>query len=370
MYMSGVLPLLLAMFLAPPQAQQSEVQKLFGAAADAQQRGDFPAAIRDYQHVLQLNPKLVDARVNLGAALAHTGRLDDAIAQYRLALQAIPENPEVRTDLGLALYKKNDLANAAREFEEARKGQPRNVQLAILLGDSEVKLGRASEAVAFMTPLEPENAGNADFEYVLGSALIASGKRRDGATRLQHVAETTGAADTNFLAGSTWLDLNETELARKDLEVAASADPRLPRIQTLLGMARDHAGDTAQAETAFRAALQQKPDDFDANLYLGAILLKNRDLPGAKPLLDRALQLNGSSTMARFQDARWKNLSGEYAAAVTELEAVTKAQPEWLDPHVELASVYYKLHRPDDGARERAIVAKLTEEQQKKGPGK
>lgn len=364
-------PLLLAILLPPPpQAQQPEAERLFGAAVEAQQRGDLAAAIRDYQNLLKLDPKMVDARVNLGAALAQTGHLDDAISQYRLALQAMPQNAQLRTNLGLALYKKNDLPDAAREFEEARKQQPRNVQLAILLGDSDVKLGKAPEAASMLAPLEPENGSNPDFEYVLGSAMVASGKRRDGATRLQHVAEATGAPDTYFFAGSTWLDLNETELARKDLEIAAKASPGLPRIQTLLGMARDHAGETEQAEVAFREALRQKPDDFDANLYLGAILLKRRALAEAKPLLDKALQLDGASTMARFQSARWKSLSGEYAGAVTELEAVTKAQPEWLDPHVELASVYYKLHRSEDGARERAIVAKLTEEQQKKGPGK
>ena len=45
-----------------------------------------------------------------------------------------------------------------------------------------------------------------------------------------------------------------------------------------------------------------------------------------------------------------------------------KDNPTWLDPHVELASLYYKLHRPQDGAREREIVERLTGEQQAHGP--
>ena len=368
LYMPGPLPLLLALLFLPPQGAQPEAERLLGAAMQAQQRGDLPTAIRDYQHLLQLNPKMVDARVNLGVALAQTGHLDDAIAQYRLALQTVPANAEIRMNLGLAFYKKSDLPDAIREFEEVRKTQLHNAQLAILLGDSEVNWARAAYAAANLAPLVPDNATNMDFEYVLGSALIASGKRRDGVTRLQRVAEATGATDTYFLAGDTWLDLNETELARKDLEIAAKAAPELPRVQTLLGMVRDHAGDSDEAAVAFREALKQKPDDVDANLYLGAILLKQRQLSEAKPLLDKALLLDPQSTMARFQMGRWKSLSGEYAAAVTELESVTAAQPNWLDPHVELATVYYKLHRPEDGARERAVVARLTEEQQKKGP--
>jgi hypothetical protein len=34
---------------------------------------------------------------------------------------------------------------------------------------------------------------------------------------------------------------------------------------------------------------------------------------------------------------------------------------------VELAALYYRVQRPDDGAKERAIVDRLTAEQQEKG---
>lgn len=57
-------------------------------------------------------------------------------------------------------------------------------------------------------------------------------------------------------------------------------------------------------------------------------------------------------------------------SAAQDFEKLTKDDPEWLEPHVELATLYYKLHRPVDGARERQIVDKLNAEQQKRGPGK
>ena len=363
--------ILLALSFAGASAQQQpEADRLFAAAMTAQQRGDIPTAIRDYQRLLQLNPKLTDARVNLGAALAKSGRLDDAIAQYTLALTAMPENAEVRRNLGLAYYKKGDVPDAMREFTEVRKQEPRNAQLAILLGDCELKSGKPNDAVAMLEPLEAENGANQDFEYVLGMALLASGKRRDGATKLQHVAEAAGGPDVYFIAGATWLDLNDLEVARKDLEVALKANPNFPRIYTLLGTARDRNGDPDAAAVAFREALKANPQDFEANLYLGAILLKKRDLPEARPYLEKAIQLDPKSTLARYEHAMYESTSGEYAGAATDLETVTNQDPKWLEPHVELATVYYKLHRPDDGAKQRAIVAKLTEEQQQRGPGK
>jgi len=60
-------------------------------------------------------------------------------------------------------------------------------------------------------------------------------------------------------------------------------------------------------------------------------------------------------------------MTGKYAEAATTLEELEKGDPKWLDPHVELAALYYKLHRPDDGQRERDIVNRLRTASKRKG---
>jgi tetratricopeptide (TPR) repeat protein len=348
--------------------QQPTVEPLFGQAVQEQQGGDYAAAIRDYRALLAHNPGMVDARINLGAALAHLGQFDAAIEQYTLALPTAADKNGVRLDLGLAYYKKGDFAAASREFEQLRQQRPDDPQLAILLGDSEVKLGRAAEAAAMLAPLEAANQANTDFEYVLGVALIASGKRRDGVERLERVADATQAGDAYLLAGSTQMDLNEFAAARRDFDKALQLDSRLPRLYTLAGMARDKLGNPEAAAEMFRKALAADPDDFDANLYLGAILAKRRETAEAKRYLDRALQLNPASSMAQYEMATWKSATGKYEEAAGELEAIIKKDPDWLEPHIELAALYYRLHRPSDGAKERQIVARLTAASQSKGP--
>src|ERR1700722_4650415 len=379
--MRAVLTLIfLTLFAAAAPAQEPNPDQLLSRAIDAQQHGDYQSAIRDYRKLLELRPNTIEAKVHLGASLAHVGDFDGAIAMYRSALPQLSEksNSEknnfqrngVLLNLALAYYKKGDFENAAEQFETLHKATPADVRVAILLGDSDVHLDKPATAVELLEPLEPANAQNLDLEYVYGTALIKVGKRRDGVTRIEKVAKAGNSADVYFLAGSTFLDLNEFESARRDLDEALRLDPKLPGIYTLAGTARDKTGDIKAGEVAFREALKLNPDDFEANLYLGAILYRERHMDEAKPYLDRALRLKPNNSMARYESAMFESTSGQYETAAQDLEKLVKDDPTWLEPHEELANLYYRLHRPADGAKEREIIDKLTADQQAQGPGK
>ncbi|MGA8940418.1 MAG: tetratricopeptide repeat protein [Acidobacteriaceae bacterium] len=360
--------ILLLLSTSASVAQNTEPDNLLKAAIQAQQHGDYKTAILDYQQVLKLRPDMAEVRANLGTALSHEGRYQEAITEDRLALAASPGNLEIKMNLGLAYFKKGDMPKAEEIFKQVQQSMPDNPKIAILLGDSEVRSGQAAAAVTMLTPLEAGNSENQDFEFVLGTALIHSGHLRDGVARIQKVAEATGAADTYLLAGSTLLDLHDFAHAKTDLEEALRLNPNLPRVHALTGIARDMTGDAMSAVPEFQEELKHNPDDFDSNLYLGAILYKQRHMAEAKPFLDKALQLKPYSQLALYESALWDSTSGQYEDAAKYLEAVEKANPSWLDPHVELAKVYYRLHRPADGAKERAIVAKLNAQQQSEGP--
>jgi tetratricopeptide (TPR) repeat protein len=353
--------------LAFGQGSAPDPEQLLKSGIEAQQRGDFETAINDYTKLLELRPHTVEAQVNLGAALVHVGRFDAAIAEYRAALVSTPQKNPILLNLGLAYYKKGDFENAREQFEIVHTAEPNNAQVAILLGDTDLRLGKYAGAVTMLEPLEAASIRNLDFEYVLGSALIKAGKRHEGLSRIEKVAEAGHSADSYMLAGTTLLQMNEFEQARRDLDAAVQLNPRLPGLYSLDGTARDKTGDVDGAEGVFREAMKLNPDDFTANLYLGAILLKKRKLDEAKTYLDHALQLNPGSSMAGYEVAMLKSTSGDYQAAAEQMEKVVKLDPTWLEPHVELASLYYRLHRPTEGKQERQTVEQITEEERKAG---
>jgi len=148
-------------------AQEPTPDQLLAAAIDAQQHGDYPTAISDYRKALELRPNMVEAKVNLGAALVHVGEFDGAIAMYKSALPLLIQNNAsqknaVLRNLALAYYKKGDFTNAAEQFETLHKSLPNDVGIAVLLGYSDVRLGKTVAAVALLEPLESRNAANLD----------------------------------------------------------------------------------------------------------------------------------------------------------------------------------------------------------------
>ena len=69
-----------------------------------------------YEELIQQVPDSVEARTNLGAALAQQGRYDDARKQYRQALARDPHNETVLLDLALAFYKQADFSQARSQL--------------------------------------------------------------------------------------------------------------------------------------------------------------------------------------------------------------------------------------------------------------
>ena len=345
-------------------AQSSSPEQLFRDAVAAQQHGDDALAVRKYQELLKRYPDAVEVRANLGAALAKLERYDEAIEQYRAVL-AKKDNAGLRLNLALAYYKKGALREAVQQLSTLQGAQPGDTRVATLLADCYARLGQDRQAIAVLTPVEAAHPDDLAVAWLLGSALIRAGHKRDGLERVDRVARQGNRPEAYLLAGQTALKMNEFERARDYADAALRLNPRLPGADTLRGTVLSYLGDTQGAIAALRKAVEADPNDFDAQVGLGAVLHTERDLDGARQHLQRALQLKPASNLARYEWARLERTEGHVEAAVKDFERVVHDDPNWAQPHVELAALYFRLNRQEDGDRERATFDRLTAEQQK-----
>jgi tetratricopeptide (TPR) repeat protein len=345
-------------------AQSTSPEQLFRDAVAAQQHGDEALAVRKYQELLKRYPDAVEVRANLGAALATLGRYDEAIEQYRAVL-AKKENAGLRMNLALAYYKKGDIPKAVVELRTLQAAGPGDTRVATLLADCYSREGQDEQAIELLRPVEAAHPDDLAVEWLLGSAMIRAGHKRDGLERVVRAAREGNRPEAYLLAGQTALKMNEFELARDYADAALKLNPRLPGADTLRGTVLSYLGDNPGAITSLRKAVDANPNDFDAQVSLGAVLNGERDVDGARPHLERALQLKPDSPLARYEWARLERTEGKVEAAVKDLEKVVHDDPNWAQPHVELAALYFKLNRQEDGDRERAVFDRLTAEQQK-----
>jgi tetratricopeptide (TPR) repeat protein len=337
-----------------PSAVQAETALRDGTVA--QEHGDLKTAIADFRRALTLKPDLLQARANLGAALAAAGQMDAAIEEDGRVLEIAPQNDAVRMNLAMAYYRTGNLNQARVEFEKLHTLHRADMNTAILLGYTYNKLRREGDAAALLAPLEPGHEDDFDFQYVYAYALIGSGKQDAGLPRMEKLAKAKNSAEAWLLAGSTRFYRGEMQTARADLDAAVALNPKLPGLYTMAGQARYAMRDMPAATSAFQAALRADPMDFVANRDLGAMRLKEGDTANAKPLLELAFQLQPKDPLTRIEMAKLNDQTGKYAEAAAILEDLTRTDPNWLDAHWLLAAVYAELNRPEDGKRQRAIA--------------
>ncbi len=273
----------------------------FEEGLERQQAGQLAEAAAAYQDCIATQPARIDVRSNLGAVYVRMGRFGDAIAQYREALRMAPPElaPKLRLNLALAYYKSSQLPAAAAELEPLHAAQPGDLNLVLLLADCHLRMGEFQKAIDVAAPLESAHQDDAALDYVLGMALIRSGRIAEGQVRVDRILRRGDSAEGHFLLGSALFGAGDYPGAVKELNRAAALNADLPSLQSYLGRALLFTGDADGAVAAFRKELAADPNDFDANFQLASILARRGRQQEARELLDRALQVRPDSAEAR-----------------------------------------------------------------------
>ena len=351
---------------APPSSNQ--VDDLLAKGMVLHQAGDLLGAIQNYQIALESAPERADIRSNLGAAYAGLGRYAEAVAEYRRSLTTRDE-PSVRLNLALALYKWGRPVDAVPEFHHVLQVDPQNRQAPLLLADCLLQLGRPKEVIDTLAPREAFYGEDLAYAYLLGTALLTEGETARGQVLIDRIFRQGESAEGRLLMGMAHLNNRDYQNAVTELARAVALNPELPSLQTIYGRALVASGDRVKGMRAYRTALDQKPDDFEANLQLGVLYRLDRQFEQAMRYLQRAATIRPDDVGLRHAMAATYLGLGDAERARELLERVVQEVPDFVDGHVLLATAYYRLQRKADGDRERTIIDELNARNQAKQPG-
>ncbi len=349
--------------------QPAAAPDAYARAVALQQAGDREGAAAAYREVLKAQPSHVAARSNLGVVLAQLGRYEEAIEAYRAALAVDPRQHKVRLNLGIALYKAARYGDAVTELAAVRTAEPDNLQARYLEADCHLRMGEPKAVIELLAPIEPSHQDDLALAYMLGLAYLQEKEMAKGGLLVDRILKRGESAEAHLMLGMAKRGGGDLAGGLEELGKAVALNPELP------GVHRSTAAPCSKPAIAIAprpSSRRSSPAIRSTSTHTsisGCCSRKTPRFDDAMAHFERALGVRPGDPGVRYQMVTIYVSRGESERALPLLEAIVKEAPEFLEAHVTLATVYYRLKRREDGDRERAIVDRLNKEIQAKQPG-
>ncbi len=135
---------------------------------DCVNKGQYDAAISNYDKALEINPRYALAYYNRGITYGNKGRYDEAISDFTKALEINPKNAVTYRERGDVYFNKGEYDSAISDFNKAIDINPRDAVAYAYRGDAYEKEARYTEAI-----LNYNKAIEIDSKYVLAYNNLA-----------------------------------------------------------------------------------------------------------------------------------------------------------------------------------------------------
>src|SRR2546428_2317918 len=163
------------------QGSQRDQREIFQDAAAALASGDYAAAERGFQQILQASPNHVGALGNLGVLYARTNRYAKAVDAYSHAIRLSPNDKGLLLNLGLAYVKQQRYAQALPYFQRVANLDPSLAQARELLATCLLHAGKVDSAVKLLESLPSADPHNSGVLFLLGIAYLKRQEREKSA---------------------------------------------------------------------------------------------------------------------------------------------------------------------------------------------
>jgi tetratricopeptide (TPR) repeat protein len=165
------------------------------------------------------------------------------------------------------------------------------------------------------------DGGRAIVLHNRANALMALGKRDDALADLSDALKLNPNDDIALASRATlYLDTNQTDLARADLDKLKLLNPTNGTTFYNAGVAEQASGDPDKAAGDYRTAVRLLPSFAPAHAALG-VVLKAKDPNAALAEFNRALELDAQSTALTSRAGLYLSL-GQLEAAIRDFDAL------------------------------------------------
>ena len=215
-------------------------------ARDYFERGMYAESAREIQEALAIHGDFPDLHHQLGVALSLSGERERAVGSFREALRLNPRYVEARLNLAIVL---NDLGRYDEALREFQMERPRDPDHENLTPEVRSHLAEAHRELG-------------DTYRDLGLLVDASQEYRRA---LRYAPQ---FLDIKNRLGSVYADMGLYQDAETVLEEALAQNPRYVDARVTLGLVHWKAGRLARARESWERCLLENRDEVRARSYL------------------------------------------------------------------------------------------------------
>lgn len=343
---------------------QREVREHFARAQQALKDEKPELAAGEFQAVLKLDPKNIEARANLGVVAMVQARYAEASQYFREVLALEPSLWKAQALMGICERHLGKVESALTLLEKSfpHLQDPRlRTQAGMNLVEINYQRGDLEAAADVLRTLQQQDPTNLD---VLFAAY------RTYSDIAAHALDTIALVAPNSARMHQVLAqhlVNEGDIkgAIAQYREAVHLDPRLSGAHFELGEAILQDSLTEQSEEEaqkeFEVALGLRPDDAKAECRLGGIYALKGDSQEALRHYSHALELNPKEAEAQVGVAKALMMLGEPEKGREHLLEAIRLDPMNSTAHYRLSQLYRQLGRLSDAEHETATFKELRE---------
>ncbi len=258
--------------------------------------GEDARAIAAFRRVLELDPQIRAAKLNLARLLLRSGQTAEARPLLEELLKEQPGDARAAFLLGRARAEAGDWGAAAEAFEIASRQEPADLEAALELAQALERAGQRQKAAEVYARFPEEPAA---LER-LGVLELESGAHEEAIRHLEAARARSATPAVLFALATAYLRNRQLADSARIAAALVEKEPADPQVRLFYGRLLRDQKKYAEAAPQFEQAARLAPASGEAWNELAAVLMLLKQYEPALAALDRARQINGESAAYHY----------------------------------------------------------------------
>ena len=335
-------------------------------------------AVKVAKEFLEVNGDDEEIYLILGNALAYTKKLDEAIEVMEKAVELYPDSTLVKVNFGKMLVAGGKVDAGRELLEKTAADNPDDINLQMVLAQVYQQIERFDLAVMTLEQIK-KRFPESPLPYLAMAQMALKKQQPEKAKKILLEAEDGGIQDSGLFrlygmishrqgdsetalnyfkkavdaASEEQLQLNQMILvdyhshlknykeAQEILETIISADESKKALKSKVVELFLAQGEFEQARTSVDALLEENAGDARGHYLKGLMLMKDKEVVGAREMFSKAKELNPNAAENQFlYGLTFMNESQDIS--ITEISEALKKNPGLVKARMALAELYAK----------------------------